>query len=181
MADEIDWKIVFVLPNLKIDEAYENEFLTIAPLNDPRVVGICRQHSNITTFLNNFYDSFRRKSKPSVMLIRKDAPDSIKNIEAIFGFRDALAICSVITGQQHILRVPHAKNVLYSSYFDFYPITLDDNYKHLKFQSDATLGLDDINKFRGCSDPKLPGGYVHCEPDKYLLQLILKILESKIY
>ena len=174
MTNEDKWHIVFALPNLKIDKAYENDLLAIAPPNDPRVKAIAKNHPDVTKFINNFYDSFGRKTRPSLMLIKSDAPDTIKTIEAVFGFRDALAICSVITGWSHILRVPHAKNVLYSSYFDFYPITLADDHQNLVLKSDAILGLDDINKFRGCVDPKLPGGSVHCEPDECLFQLILK-------
>jgi hypothetical protein len=88
------WSPLFLLPNMHIQNPFENEYLAIAP-EDERCAEINSRNPTFLPFLDRFTDAFRRKIIPSVMLLR-DAPQWVKSWEPVSGFRDILSICAVV-------------------------------------------------------------------------------------
>ncbi|MBB2692408.1 UNVERIFIED_ORG: hypothetical protein GGI63_003082 [Rhizobium esperanzae] len=148
-----DWIAVTVLPNVMLAESVEGGLLALAPPSDPRVAAIFEDTPNLKVFLNRFTDAFRQKVRPSVLLVRSDAPRSLVTVEGIAGFRDALST-SIITHSRALeLRYPIGHRINHSDTFGFYPWMLDRHGEHLVARTPAMLALHDVNEFRGQSWP----------------------------
>lgn len=97
------WSIYFVLPNVTMHEPVGNEYISIAPHSDPRVVNNIRADHFAKALIKNFEDQFRRKMFPSVLMLDDSAPDHLKKIDAITAFRNILAISTIIKAHEHSL------------------------------------------------------------------------------
>lgn len=145
-----NWQILFLLPNLRLSKAIGNDRIAIAPYIDQRIVDIVSTCSVAKCLVENFEDQFGRKVNPALLLIRDNAPDFIRNIETIVGFRNIFALSIIIEGHEHSLTSNFVAYPLYSDYFDFYPITISRNNDELIIHSPSVLGVNDkAQDFKG--------------------------------
>jgi hypothetical protein len=151
----IEWKPVFVLPNIDIDEPIDGELAVLAPASDRRVAGLGRAHPNFKAFLARFADAFGVKLTPTVLLVRADAPKTFYTVDAVASFRDLIALSVVAYNRALELKYPRGHRVLFGNAFAFYPWMIDRNYQHLVGSTPAILGLHEVGKFRGQSSPEL--------------------------
>jgi len=175
------WSILFVLPNISMREPVGNDNISIVPHNDPRINENILKSPFAKSLVENFEDQFGRKVHPSLIIINNDAPDSIKDIEAIVGFRNAFALSTIIRGHEHSLTSTFVAYPLYSDYFDFYPITVSKDNDGFITSSPSVLGFDDeYQDFRGQTSPSLAGPEsLSQKPDDQLFNLIEKIWERR--
>ena len=127
----IEWKPVFVLPNIDIDEPIDGELAVLAPASDRRVAGLGRAHPNFKAFLARFADAFGVKLTPTVLLVRADAPKTFYTVDAVASFRDLIALSVVAYNRALELKYPRGHRVLFGNAFAFYPWMIDRNYEHL--------------------------------------------------
>ncbi len=92
------WSIVFVLPNITMDEPVGNEYVSIVSCGDPRVDESISTNPLAKALVENFEDQFGRPAYPSVLIINDDSPEYLRNIDAITAFRNTLAISTIIEG-----------------------------------------------------------------------------------
>ncbi len=71
--------------------------MAIVPCTDERLKSYEAKHPQFKQFLQQFTDPFGARVSPGVLLLRSDAPETFKSIEAVSSFRDLLAL-SVIPG-----------------------------------------------------------------------------------
>jgi len=152
------WSIFFILPNISLNEPVGNKYIPIAPHADSRVHEDIAKSPFAKSLVENFEDQFGRQFCPSLIIIQDHAPDSIKRVEAIVGFRNAFALSTIIRGHEHSLTSTFVAYPLYSDYFDFYPITISKNNDGFITSSPSILGFDDeYQEFRGQTSPGLSG------------------------
>ncbi len=175
------WSIFFVLPNISLNEAVGNENIAIVPHDDSRVNTDIANSPFAKSLVGKFEDQFGRKVNPSLLIINDKAPDSIKGIEAIVGFRNAFALSTIIRGHEHRLTSTFVAYPLYSDYFDFYPITISKKNDGFITSSPSVLGFDDeYQEFRGQTSPGLSGvGSLSTRPDDHLFNLIARVWERR--
>ena len=118
------WILLFALPDLNLSESIGNENIAIVPHDDSRVVEITNQSSYAKALVENFEDQFGRKNYPSLLIISDTAPQHLRDIDAIVGFRNIVALATIIKGHAHSLTSTFVAFPLYSDFFDFYPITI---------------------------------------------------------
>jgi len=171
-----DWEIIFLLPNLGLRESFGNDKIAIVPDNDLRVVEIVSSSKIAKSLVNNFENQFRRKMRPALLLLRKNAPAKLREIDTIVGFRNILAICSIIKGHEHSLTATFVAYPIYSDYFDFYPISISRKNDGFITSSPSILGFnDEARNFRGQTSPSLANpGHINADPDKQLFPLLEK-------
>ena len=162
-------------------ERVGNENISIVPHDDPRMKEDISKSPFAKSLVENFENQFRRKIHPSLIIINNDAPDSVKDIEAIVGFRNAFALSTIIRGHEHRLSSTFVAYPLYSDYFDFYPITVSKDNDGFITSSPSVLGFDDeYQDFRGQTSPSLAGPEcLSAEPGDQLFNLIEKIWERR--
>jgi len=150
------WSVFFVLPNITMRQPVGNEHVSIVPNSDSRVEESISTNPFAKALVKNFEDQFGRKIYPAALIVNDDAPDYLRNIDALTGFRNALAISTIIKGHEHSLTSSFVAYPLYSDFFDFYPLTASrDNDGFIK-RTPSVLGFDDEHdEFRGQISPAL--------------------------
>ena len=175
------WSIIFVLPNISLKEAVGNENIAIAPHDDSRASADIARSPFGKSLVENFEDQFGRKIHPSLLIINDDASDSIRAIEAIVSFRNAIALSTIIRGYEHRLTSTFVAFPLYSDYFDFYPITISKKHDGFITRSPSILGFDaEYQEFRGQTSPGLSGGgSLSVKPDDQLFGNLKRVWERR--
>jgi hypothetical protein len=175
------WIILFALPDLNLSESIGNENIAIVPHNDPRIIEITKQSSYAKALVGNFEDQFGRKNYPSLLIVSDIAPQQLRDIDAIVGFRNIVALATIIKGHEHRLTSTFVAFPLYSDFFDFYPITITKDDDGFLTQSPSILGFDDEKrKFRGQTSPSLAGqGYVSAKPIGHLFDQLQKVWQRR--
>ena len=172
------WSIFFLLPNLSLREPVGNEHIAILPHDDLVIRRICCSSPLAKVLIEGFENQFKRKAYPSILVINIAAPDIVRDIEAIVGYRNAFALSTIIRAYEHRLVSRFAAFPLYSDYFDLYPITISRDDNAFMTSSPSVLGYradDETNRFRGQTSPCLAGSdQFSASPDSS----IFKLLES---
>jgi hypothetical protein len=155
-----EWNFIALLHNLSLGTAIANDYLAIAPEDDSRCVELIQSSSSLARIVGGFTDQFGRQTSPSLLLARNGSPPSVLKQDAIIGFRNAVALSSIVYAWQEPLVRKLSLNVLkYSDYFDLYPITLSKDDDVLVIRSPSILGMDDPNEFVGQVSPELAMSY----------------------
>ncbi|MBL7178728.1 MAG: hypothetical protein ISS65_00765 [Desulfobacterales bacterium] len=175
------WIIIFALPDLSLKESLGNENIAIVPHDDSRVIEIVNQSLYAKALVENFEDQFGRKNYPSFLIISDKAPQHLRDIDAIVGFRNIVALSTIIKGHEHSLTSTFVAFPLYSDYFDFYPITITKDDDGFLTQSPSILGYDDErSKFTGQTSPSLAGpGHVRAECTGHLFDQLHKVWQRR--
>ncbi len=152
-----DWLPVLVMPNLEVKEMIGTDDVAMVPATDPRVTAAGAEQPNLREFLRRFTDAFGEKHTPAVLAIRTDTPYGYKDVSAIAGFRDALAVATIPAGRA--LQLTHGGGMGYpvwSETFEYYPWMLSKFGEHLIAQTPAMMGTHSVDRFHGQITPGLP-------------------------
>ena len=175
------WIIIFALPDLNLKESIGNENIAIVPHNDSRTIEITKNSSYAKALVGNFKDQFGRKAYPSLLILSDTAPKHLRDIDAIVGFRNIVALFNIIKGHEHSLTSTFVAFPLYSNYFDFYPITITKDDDGFLTQSPSLSGYDDEwRNFSGQTSPGLAGpGHVRAETSGDLFDQLHKVWKRR--
>ncbi len=170
-----EWTILFVMHNLSVSEPIEGGFLAIVNKDDERVSNLLINHDCLKDLIGNFSDQFQSKHSPSILIRRTDAPESLNKIEGIVGFRNIIALSTIIRSwEDALVRDQVFLHTFYSNYFDIYPIYPSKDYKYLLTNSPSLTGLDDRHdEFHGQSSPELAGFQRNIEFDDILFKELM--------
>ncbi len=175
------WTIFFVLPNIQVRAPIGNDWIAIAPHDDPRIKENVSSSPYARALAEKFEDQFGRAVIPSFLILAGNIPDRLRNVEAIVGFRNIFALPTIIRGHKHSLLNQFIAYPLYSDYFDFYPITISRDNDGFITQSPSVLGFNTkYKKFRGQTTPSLADQRsVSTDTDATLFNLLLKPWEKR--
>jgi hypothetical protein len=148
-----EWVPIWVMPNLRLREAIDARQAALVPWEDDRLAQLARKHRRFKSFMSRFTDAFGVPQKPSVLLARKRSKITS---EAMASFRD-LVVLSVVpyNRAQLIVYGQGSRRILFANSFWLYPWMLDKNYKWLITRSLASLGLDEVRRFKGQATPEI--------------------------
>jgi hypothetical protein len=178
------WIIIFALPDLILKESIGNDFIAIVPHDDSRIIEITKKSIYAKALVENFKDQFGREAYPSLIIISENSPEHLRDIDSIIGFRNIVALSTIIRGHEHRFTSSSVAFPLYSDYFDFYPITITKNDDGFLTQSPSILGYfgydDERRKFSGQTSPSLAGrGHVRAEPTIGLFDQMHKVWQRR--
>jgi hypothetical protein len=159
-----EWLFFGLLHNLTVKSSIGNNYISVAPLTDPRVDSLRKRSPAFCKFVESFTDQFERQRHPSLLLLRKR-----KNVpprpEGVLDFRNALAISSITQAWERYLgwgsQFDHLR---FSNYFDFYPYTLTQDEAYLRTHTASLLGADTADRFHGQCSPSLGRSALNNEP-----------------
>lgn len=120
------WLPMFALPNIEVKRPIEVDGFALASIHDARVHELAQAHPNFREFLNRFTTEFGNPIVPSVFICRDDAPTTYRGIDAIAGFRDAIAMSVIPQSWAKVLRFGNNMGIKYSDYFAVYPWMLEE-------------------------------------------------------
>jgi hypothetical protein len=149
---------MFALPNIALEEAIEVDGVALASISDMRIRELANEHENFASYLESFRSEFGYRLSPSIIIRRDDTRELYRSVEALSGFRDAIALSVVPYAWATYLRFGNLPDITYSDWFSIYPWMLDKNYEYVVMNSMATgLGLNEVKELRPQSTP----GIVH--------------------
>jgi hypothetical protein len=150
-----DWKPIFVLPNVPLQNAIGCDVVALASAHDPRVAALKRAQPMFRRFLGRFSDNFGEKFEPAMLLVRADAPRRFFEVATLASFRDLIAISTVAYNRALELRSPRGHRVVFGEAFAIYPWMLDKHYQDVIGSTPAILGTHEVAKFKGQSSPSI--------------------------
>jgi hypothetical protein len=140
---------MLAVPNIDIREPIEVAGLALLSADDDRVQTLARRHRRFGMYLRRFTTEFGDRVTPSILLKRSDSPQSFRSVEALAGFRDAIAMSVIPYSWAHVLRYENNQNIRYANWFSFFPWMVDAKYNGLIMQSMAQLGWHEVRKLKG--------------------------------
>jgi hypothetical protein len=150
------WTPVWAMPNVTLDAPIEASHAALVPSNDERLVALALQKPALMAFLSAFRDEFGNQISPTIGLVREDARKSVLTVTAFGGFRDAVCISAVITGQTRTAQWGHSQGILHSDAFDVYPWFPSPQWNgHIAAFTPALSGQHMVDELRPQSAPAL--------------------------
>ena len=110
------WMIIFALPDLNLNDSIGNEHIAIVPHDDKRIAEIINISSCSKALVENFESQFGQKNYPSLLIINDKAPEHLRDIDAIAGFRNIVALVTIIKGHEHSFTSTFVAYPLYSDF-----------------------------------------------------------------
>lgn len=148
-----EWEVVFVMPNLSLRDNFESDLVAIVPCSDKRVQTCMEKSSGTKKLVNGFLDCRGKKIEPSVLIVVRD---STMTLEALVGFRNIVALSTILPGYSNVDSDSSPLGPMYSDFFDFYPMTVGKTEGLITI----TPALHSLNSadtpFAGMPAPHLP-------------------------
>ncbi|HMQ70089.1 MAG TPA: hypothetical protein PKA90_14015 [Ignavibacteria bacterium] len=125
------WKISFILPNIKLSNNVETDYLALVNFEDERITKIIEEENNALKLLNGFKNDSNDSIKPAVLIYKEFHPDKVISTDSMVTFRDIVAISTILSNWSLDYSEASPFGPLFSNSYDFYPITIgkDGNLK----------------------------------------------------
>lgn len=140
---------MFALPNIHVQVPIERPGIAIVSCQDERLKTLAKEHRRFAMYLGCFETEFGVQVSPSVLIRESTSPERYRTVEALAGFRDALAMPVIPYSWTHTLRFETTLGIRYANWFSFYPWMVDAKYEGIIMQSMARLGYDEVKELRG--------------------------------
>lgn len=169
------WLPMFALPNIEVKSPIEVDGFALASIHDERVQQLAATYPNFREFLNRFTTEFGQPVVPSIFICSEDAPLTYRSVDAVAGFRDAVAMSVIPQSWAKVLRFGSNMGIKYSDYFMVYPWMLDKNFEHLIASTLNMLGFHQVTELRAQSTAALSREFFDHGPlDQPLLSGLLR-------
>ena len=97
------WTPVWAMPNVTFDEPIEASHAALVPSHDQRVLEFAKREPVFGVYLKAFRNEFGTRFQPTIGLAHEDARKRVFTATAFGGFRDAVCMSAIITGQTRTL------------------------------------------------------------------------------
>ena len=142
------WIPMFALPHLDVQEAIEVEGMAVVTLRDERLKVLAKRHRRFAMYMRRFKTEFGQQIWPSVLIREASSPEQYRSVEALAGFRDAIAISVIPYSWALALRFENTFGIRYANWFSFYPWMVDAKYDGLIMQSMAQFGYHEVKSLK---------------------------------
>jgi hypothetical protein len=105
------WIPMFALPNIAVEEPIEIDGMALAATSDIRIRELAQKHENFANYLESFQTEFSHHLQPSIIIRRADTPELYRSVDALAGFRDAIALSVIPYSWSQFLRYGHTLEV----------------------------------------------------------------------
>ena len=169
------WLPMFALANIEVKHPIEVDGFALASIRDPRVQELANAHPNFQPIPEPIRHGIRPACHTEHLYLPDDAPVTYRGIDAIAGFRDAIAMSVIPQSWAKVLRFGNNMGIKYSDYFSVYPWMLDKSFEHLIASTLNMLGIHEVSKLHAQSSPALSREFFDGGPlDKPLLNGLLE-------
>ena len=186
-----DWELLFVLPNLNLDEVDEKDLtnltlgtdlLAVVPSRDRRVQQIAETAPAARLLLNAFRGSECEPFRPAALIIRRDAVQRVASQpEAIFAFRNSVALAHVLSARAKAPLRGGGQQV-WTDFWDIHPTSITTDGTGLVTYSPAVRGYwPQPERYCATSSDALPRNLWPASPDDYLLRAFSHAWKRRYY
>ncbi|MCF8000463.1 MAG: hypothetical protein K9K76_01200 [Halanaerobiales bacterium] len=175
------WKLGYVIPNIKVNKTYKNDFLAIVPYENNNLQEIKKESAFAKLLLEGFRNQNNTHVKPSALIFKKDIPDELLSEESLVAFRNIVSLSIIpLCYAYRDIDAPLNSNMmpLYSDYFDLYPVTVGK--ENLITYTPSSFAINKSKKFIGTTSPHLNKLIGFWPTDKSLFES-LKLAWNEMY
>lgn len=176
------WTLASVLPNLQLCWPIDtlSGVVAMVPHSDRRLATIRATSNAAAKLLDGFRDIYSNRLEPSAVIVRDDAPEKVKTVNALVDFRNCVAMSSIAPGYAQ-LRPPTGTpiNPLWSEAFAFYPIKVSRSDTLITITPAVNIGSSPGTPFMGMPNPGLVVYSDRFHIDFRLLGLLLQAWERR--
>jgi hypothetical protein len=144
---------MFALPHIDVQEPIEVAGMAVVSLRDERLTTLTKKHRRFAMYMRRFKTEFSQQIWPSILIRESSSPEQYRSVEALAGFRDALAASVIPYSWALALRFESTFGIRYANWFSFYPWMVDARYDGLIMQSMAQLGYREVKALRAQTLP----------------------------
>ena len=148
---------MFSLPHIDVQEPIEVAGMALVSMRDERLQSLTKKHRRFAMYMRRFKTEFGQQVWPSVLIRESTSPERYRSVEALAGFRDALAISVIPYSWAQTLRFENTFGIRYANWFSFYPWMVDAQYDGLLMQSMAQLGYHEVKALKA----QTTAGFAH--------------------
>jgi hypothetical protein len=173
------WWPMFALPNIDIAFPIQVDGFALTRVEDFRVKSIAKKQIRFASYLKKFKNEFGDAKQPSLIIWRKDKPNTYRTISAISGFRDLVSMSVIPYAWARTLRWQRTVAPMYSDAFSIYPWMVDNKGEHLITRTPTMFGIHEVKLLRAQGTPALSQLILkEDDVDQLLLPELLKRWES---
>ena len=143
------WAPMFTLPNVHTTFAIEVDGFAMVPPDDFRIKA--PKQRRFGSFMKRFKTEFGDPVQPSVIIWRRDKPDTYRSISAISGFRDLVSMSVIPLAWARSHQWSRAMGVMYSDAFAVYPWMVDKIGDGLITRTPTMFGVHEVKRLRSQS------------------------------
>jgi len=152
-----EWTPMLLLPNLGIKDCIGDDDIMLTSVIDPRAGAAAVAQPSLGKFFERFTDAFGTPITPSALIIRDGTPYGYKDLSAIAGFRDIIAVSTILAGRAlHLTHGGSLQRPIWGDTFQFYPWMVNRYGDQLIGNTAAMFGTHDVARFAGQTTPGLP-------------------------
>ncbi len=144
---------MFALPQIDVQEPVEVAGMALVSLRDERLKTLVKKHRRFAMYMRRFRTEFGQEVSPSVLIRESTSPEQYRSVEALAGFRDALAMSIIPYSWAHALYFETTFGIRYGNWFSFYPWMVDAKYDRLIMNSLAQLGFHQVKALKAQATP----------------------------
>jgi hypothetical protein len=152
-----NWEPVWILPNVTLMESIDHSHVGLMHREDQRVLAACKLHPGLTKLVRAFKSEFGSPVSPTVLMMRSDAPPSVKTVSALGGFRDIVCTGAIVDSHARMLAWKRPVGIMFSDAFDIYPWGLGKpSSQHVYAFTPGLSGVHDLNRLAASPAAALP-------------------------
>jgi hypothetical protein len=142
------WIPMFALPHIDVQEPIEVKGMAVVSLRDERLKALTKKHRRFAMYMRRFKTEFGQQIWPSILIREDSSPEPYRSVEALAGFRDAIAISIIPHSWALALRFENTFGIRYANWFSFFPWMVDAKYEGLIMHSMAQLGYHEVKALK---------------------------------
>jgi hypothetical protein len=135
---------MFAVPHIDAQEPIEVPGMALVSLRDDRLKALAKKHRRFAMYLRRFKSEFGQQIWPSIVIRESNSPDEYRSVEAIAGFRDAIAMSVIPYSWALALRFENTFGIRYANWFTFYPWMIDAQFDGIVMHSMAQRGFHEV-------------------------------------
>ena len=142
------WILMFAVPHIDAQEPIEVPGIALVSLRDDRLKALAKKHRRFAMYLRRFKSEFGQQIWPSIIIRETSSPEEYRSVEAIAGFRDAIAVSVIPYSWALALCFENTFGIRYANWFSFYPWMIDAKYDGIVMQSMAQRGFHEVKALK---------------------------------
>ena len=114
------WIPMFAVPHIDAQEPIEVPGIALVSLRDDRLKALAKKHRRFAMYLRRFKSEFGQQIWPSIIIRETSSPEEYRSVEAIAGFRDAIAVSVIRYSWALALCFENTFGIRYANWFSFW-------------------------------------------------------------
>jgi hypothetical protein len=175
MSHPFVWNPMCLLPNVNSIDPIGCDVAVLVGATDSRVMALAERLPALNAMLTSFTDQSGQAVRPSLILLKRNAPTGLQTAEAIAALRNAICMSVISLARARHFQATWTDEPKFSDVFDIYPWMLSALGTELTAWTPAIVGTRDVLSFRGQTSPSVSPATITLDSvDEHVLVALLR-------